>query len=91
MREIFKVKLKAVSEVSVIWVSLSKKMPNKQLSNNIFTQIIEKWIDLRAYAYVTAFVQILKTKINSLTKDMKEIYSVKPIKKAEPAFRKTLT
>ena len=86
MREIFKVKLKAVSEVSVIWVSLSKKMPNKQLSNNIFTQIIEKWIDLRAYAYVTAFVQILKTKINSLTKDMKEIYSVKPIKKSRTSI-----
>ena len=86
MREIFKVKLKAVSEVSVIWVSLSKKMPNKQLSNNIFTQTIEKWIDLRAYAYVTAFVQILKTKINSLTKDMKEIYSVKPIKKSRTSI-----
>ena len=28
---------------------------------------------------------------NSLKKGMKKIYSVEPIKKGEPAFRKTLT
>ena len=89
MREIFKVKLITVPEVSAIWVSLSRKMLNRQLSNKLFKQIIEKWIDLRAY--VTVFVQILKRKINSLPKEMKKIYSVEPIKKAEPAFRKTLT
>ena len=89
MREIFKVKLITVPEVSAIWVSLSRKMLNRQLSNKLFKQIIEKWIDLRAY--VTVFVQILKRKINSLPKEMKKVYSVEPIKKAEPAFRKTLT
>ena len=62
-----------------------------QLSDKRFKQIIEKWIDLRVCAYVTSFVQILKRKINSLTKEMKKVYSVEPIKKAEPAFRKTLT
>ena len=36
-------------------------------------------------------VQILEREINSLTKEMKKIYSVEPIKKAEPAFTKTLT
>ena len=91
MREIFKVKLKTVPEVSVIWVSLSRKMPNRQLSDKLFKRIIEKWIDLRAYAYVTTFVQIWKRKINSLTKKIKKVYSVEPIKKEEPAFRKTLT
>ena len=89
MREIFKVKLITVPEVSAIRVSLSRKMLNRQLSNKLFKQIIEKWIDLRAY--VTVFVQILKRKINSLPKEMKKVYSVEPIKKAEPAFRKTLT
>ena len=89
MRERFKVKLITVPEVSAIWVSLSRKMLNRQLSNKLFKQIIEKWIDLRAY--VTVFVQILKRKINSLPKEMKKVYSVEPIKKAEPAFRKTLT
>ena len=89
MKEIFKVKLITVPEVSAIWVSLSRKMLNRQLSNKLFKQIIEKWIDLRAY--VTVFVQILKRKINSLPKEMKKVYSVEPIKKAEPAFRKTLT
>ena len=91
MREIFKVKLQTVREVPAIWVSLSRKMPNRQLSDKLFKQIIEKWIDLRAYAHVTAFVQILKRKINSLPKEMLKVDSVEPIKKAEPAFRKTLT
>ena len=91
MREIFKVKLKTVPVVSVIWVSLSRKMPNRQLSDKLFKRIIEKWIDLRAYAYVTTFVQIWKRKINSLTKKMKKVYCVEPIKKEEPALRKTLT
>ena len=91
MREIFKVKLQTVPEVSAIWVSLSRKMPSRQLSDKLFKQIIEKWINLRAYAYVAAFVQILKRKINSLPKEMLKVDSVEPIKKAEPAFRKTLT
>ena len=30
-------------------------MPNRQLSDKLFKQIIETWIDLRAYAYVTNF------------------------------------
>ena len=50
MREIFKFKLNTVPEVSAMWVSLSRKMPNRQLSDKLFKQIIEKWIDLRAYA-----------------------------------------
>ena len=70
MREIFQVKLKTVPEVSVIWIFLSRKMPNRQLSDKLFKQIIETWIDLRAYAYVTAFVEILKRKINSLPKEI---------------------
>ena len=70
MREIFQVKLKTVPEVSVISIFLSRKMPNRQLSDKLFKQIIETWIDLRAYAYVTAFVEILKRKINSLPKEI---------------------
>ena len=91
MVEIFKVKLKTIPEVSAIRDSLSRKMPSRQLSDKLFKQIIKKAIDLRAYAFVTAFVQILKRKINSLTKEMKKVYSVEPIKKVEPAFRKILT
>ena len=36
MREIFKVKLKTVTEVSAISVSLSRKMPNRQFSDKLF-------------------------------------------------------
>ena len=36
MREIFNVKLKTVPEMPVIWVSLSRKMPNRQLSDKLF-------------------------------------------------------
>ena len=36
-------------------------------------------------------MQILKRKINSMPKEMKKVYSVEPIKKAEPAFSETLT
>ena len=91
MVEIFKVKLKTIPEVSAIRDSLSRKMRSSQLSDKLFKQIIKKGIDLRAYACVRAFVQILKRKINSLTKEMKKVYRVEPIKKVEPAFRKTLT
>ena len=41
------------------------------------------------YAYVTAIVTILQRKINKVPKEMQNVYSVEPIKKAEPAFRKT--
>ena len=56
MVEIFKVKLKTIPEVSAIRDSLSRKMPSRQLSDKLFKQIIKKAIDLRAYAFVTAFV-----------------------------------
>ena len=36
MREIFQFKLKTVPEVSSIPVSLSRKMPNRQLSDKLF-------------------------------------------------------
>ena len=36
IREMFNVKLKTVPEVLVIWVSLSRKMPNRQLSEKLF-------------------------------------------------------
>ena len=48
MREIFKVKLKTVPEVSNICVSLSRKRRNRQLSYKLFKQIIEKWFDVWA-------------------------------------------
>ena len=48
MREIFKVKLKTVTEVSNICVSLSRKRRNRQLSYKLFKQIIEKWFDVWA-------------------------------------------
>ena len=82
IKEIFKVNLKTVPELSVIWVSLSRKMPNRQLSNKLFEQVIEKSIDSRAYAYVISFVEIMKRKSNSLTKKMKKVYSKEPIKKS---------
>ena len=45
MRKIFKVKLKTVPEVPAIWDSLSRKVPNKQLTDKLFKKIVEKWID----------------------------------------------
>ena len=91
IREMFEGKFKTVPEVSAIWVSLSRKIPDSQLSYKLFKQIIEKWTDLRAYVYIAVFAQILKRKISSLKKEMKKVYSVESIKKAELAFRKTLT
>ena len=44
MRKIFKVKLKTVPEVPAIWDSLSRKVPNKQLTDKLFKKIVEKWI-----------------------------------------------
>ena len=70
---------------------LVQKNAKQAIIGKLFKQIIENWTDLRAYAYVMAFVPILKRKISSLIKKMKKIYSVEPIKRAEPAFTKALT
>ena len=86
--KIFKVKLKTVLEVSAIWVSLSRKMPKRKLSNKLFKQIIDKWIKRLIGLILNGFC--LCYIICANFDEMKKVYSVEPIKKSELAFTKKL-
>ena len=83
-----KVKLKTVLEVSAIWVSLSRKMPKRKLSNKLFKQIIDKWIKRLIGLILNGFC--LCYIICANFDEMKKVYSVEPIKKSELAFTKKL-
>ena len=87
-REIFEVKLKTVPEVSAIWVSLSRKMPKRKLSNKLFKQIIDKWIK-RLIGLILKGLCLCYIICENFD-EMKKVYSVEPIKKSELAFTKTL-
>jgi len=86
LREIINKKI--VNNIFVIlgWDTVSRNLSNKDLSKIILKQIIDKWIDIRARAFVDSYVQILKRTV-AKNKAMKTVLS----KKSEPAMRKTLT
>lgn len=59
------------------WVILSRNLGNENLSKILKAQIIKKWCDIRAKAYVTA-------------SEKKEKMTVELSKKGAPAMRKKL-
>ena len=69
VRDIFKEKLEVNSVVQSSWDSLSRSIPNEQLSKLLFSQIIDKWVDLRTRAFITLSVLTVKRKINSMSNE----------------------
>ena len=69
VRDIFKEKLEVNSVVQSSWDSLSRSIPNEQLSKLLFSQIIDKWVDLRTRAFITSSVLTVKRKINSMSNE----------------------
>ena len=90
VRDIFKEKLEVNSVAQSSWDSLSRSIPNERLSKLLFSQIIDKWVDLRTRAFITSSVLTVKRKINSMSNERQRNVGVEKMKKSEPALRKNL-
>ena len=90
VRDIFKEKLEVNSVVQSSWDFLSRSIPNERLSKLLFSQIIDKWVDLRTRAFITSSVLTVKRKINSMSNERQRNVGVEQMKKSEPALRKNL-
>ena len=84
----FQTKLETNQRIKTIWESLAHNLPNNELCNLTFCQIVSKWVELRTYAFVNSTIQLIKRKINSVSAETKKKLEVK---KSVPAMRKTLT
>ena len=87
IREVLQKKLEENSLIEHYWESLTRYMPNDDLKKTLKKQIIMKWIDIRARAFVQSFVQIVKRKASMKQGATKTTVS----QITEPAMRKTLT
>ena len=81
LRDVIATKLQENNLVNNGWNILSRNMDNIKLSNVLKNQVINKWIDIRANAFVLCYIQVIKRAIGEK----------KLSKKAEPALRKTLS
>ncbi|XP_057311592.1 uncharacterized protein LOC130649343 [Hydractinia symbiolongicarpus] len=90
IRELFENELMKDSLIDQAWVILSRYLGNEKLSKILKAQIIKKWCDIRAKAYVTAYIQVVRRKLASLASEKKEKLTVVLSKKGEPAMRKKL-
>ena len=79
-------KLEESSMIRKLWEGLTRNMPNKQLADHLLHQVLSKWVDIRANAFVKTFLLILKRNIGNATSKQKN----KNLK-SQPAMRKTLT
>ena len=91
VREFIEEELTKDNLVNLAWETLSRNLANKSLSDILKKQIIVKWVDLRAKAYVSAYVQIIRRRLAKLSSEKKAKSTVVISKKAEPAMRKTLS
>ena len=66
------------------WCILTRNISNKQLTEKLKQKIFNKWINVRAYAFVKAWIQIFKRKLTY--KSQKKLIS----EKGEPSMRKSL-
>ena len=91
LREIIQEKLEQNQFINKVWETISRNVPNTDLSKILKKQIIAKWIDIRAQSFVSSYIQILKRKLSSMSKEEKQQANVNLSKVAEPALRKTLS
>ena len=83
LREPLKIAILNDDFTEVCWENLTCKLVNKSLCSILKSQIVEKWIDISARAFVNAYIQRLK---RNYSDKRKAILS----KKGEPSMRKTL-
>ena len=83
LREPLKIAILNDDFTEASWENLTCNLVNKSLSSILKGQIVEKWIDIRARAFVNTYIQRLK---RNYSDKRKAILS----KKGEPSMRKTL-
>ena len=83
LREPLKIAILSDDFTEVCWENFTCNLVNKSLSSILKSQIVEKWIDIRARAFVNTYIQRLK---RNYSDKKKAILS----KKGEPSMRKTL-
>ena len=66
---------------------LTRHVPNKQLTDHLLDEVLSKWIDIRANAFVKIFVLILKRKMSNMLNNKKR----QQLRSLEPAMIKILT
>ena len=86
LRDHLLVKLRNNGLVILGWETLSRNFPNPKLSQILFEQMLEKWVDIRGNAYVKTFMQVLKRRLNKAAKTKGD----QTFQSAEPSLRKTL-
>ena len=84
-KDIFNEKLEVNSAVQSSWDSLSQNIPNEPLFKLLFSQILDKWIDLRTRAFITSSILTVERKINSMPNERQRIVGVEQLRKSEPA------
>ena len=85
LREVIERKVLENSAINQLWESLARHLVNEQLKIVLKDQIIRKWVDIRANAFVTTYVQITKLKMR------KEKRESTLSRASEPSLRKTLS
>ena len=84
-KDIFNEKLEVNSAVQSSWDSLSQNIPNEPLFKLLFSQILDKWIDLRTRAFITSSILTVERKINSMPNERQRNVGVEQLRKSEPA------
>ena len=74
-KDIFNEKLEVNSAVQSSWDSLSQNIPNEPLFKLLFSQILDKWIDLRTRAFITSSILTVERKINSMPNERQKCWS----------------
>ena len=85
IRELLHEKLEESNMVNKqLWENLTRYVPNNQLMDHLLHEVLSKWSDIRANAFVKTFALIFKRKMNNMLNDKK-----KQLRSSEPAMRKT--
>ena len=80
-------KIEDTSFILYYWEKLASDLPNKSLADLLFREIIRKWVDIRAKAFVSSYIAIIKRQ-QAKSKTSKK---GKLSKSKEPSMRKTLS
>ena len=86
IRSVILQKLTTSEEIDSKWAILTRVIDNSSLKKALRSKIFNKWINIRAHAFVKAWVQMVKRKHSKGSKPSQSLSE-----KGEPALRKTLS
>ena len=74
------------SLIDLSWTALTRKIENKDLCMKLKTEVLNKWINIRAKSFLNAWLAIQKLRLEKVKTGKKDALS----NKAEPSLRKSL-